>query len=289
VNARTHTPTDAPRAFAAHPRPFRFATFAAMPGVCHGITGRAKALWREGDISYATGGDPAAVFANREYWAASIGVRADALVAVRQVHGNTVDIVTASARGRGARGLDAATVPAADALLTDAPDTPLLLAFADCTPLLFHDPQHGVVGLAHAGWRGTVADIAGETVRALVRHYGSDPAGIIVGIGPAIGPCCYQVDLPVIAAWEALGVVDHAVALEVEPREGRRQWRFDLARANRRLLERAGVAPAHIEEVALCTACHVAAYPSHRAEAGRAGRFAAIIALTGSGEGGAGR
>jgi len=267
------------------PRPFRFASFAAASGVRHGITGRPPGLWREGDISYATGGDPAAVFANRERWAASIGVSADAIVAVRQVHGNTVDIVTAAARGRGARGLDAATVPAADALLTDSPATPLLLAFADCTPLLFHDPQGGVVGLAHAGWRGTVADIAGATVRALVRHYGSDPARIIVGIGPAIGPCCYQVDTPVIAAWEALGVTDPAVTREVAPRDGQRQWRFDLARANRRLLERAGIAPDHIEDATLCTSCHVADYPSHRAEAGRAGRFAAIITLTGSDEG----
>lgn len=262
------------------PRPFRFASFVAASGVRHGITGRAAGLWRDGDIGYATGGDRAAVFANRERWAASIGVSAAAIVAVRQVHGNTVDIVTAAERGRGARGLDAATVPAADALLTDAPDTPLLLAFADCTPLLFHDPQQGIVGLAHAGWRGTVADIAGATVRALVRHYGSDPARIIVGIGPAIGPCCYQVDTPVLAAWEALGVADPAVARAVAPRDGQRQWRFDLARANRRLLERAGIMPEQIEDAACCTACRVTAYPSHRAEAGRAGRFAAIIALT---------
>ena len=191
---------------------------------------------------------------SRERWAASIGVSAATIVAVRQVHGSTVDIVTAAARGRGARDLDAATVPAADAILTATPDTPLLLGFADCTPLLFHDPQQGVVGLAHAGWRGTVADIAGETVRALVRHFGSDPARIIVGIGPAIGACCYGVDTPVIAAWEALGVADPAVAREVAPQGGRRQWRFDLARANRRLLERAGIAPDQIEDAALCTA-----------------------------------
>jgi YfiH family protein len=283
VSARTHEPTDVTET-PGEPQSFRFASFAAVPAIRHGITGRAAWLWREGDISYATGGDPAAVFANRERWADNIGVDAAAIVAVRQVHGNTVDIVTADARGRGARTLDVSIVPAADALLTDAPDTPLLLAFADCTPLLFHDPQRGVVGLAHAGWRGTVADIAGETVRALARHYDSDPARIIVGIGPAIGACCYQVDTPVIAAWAALGVDDPAVAREVEPHEGRRQWRFDLARANRRLLERAGIAPDHIEDAALCTACHVADYPSHRAEAGRAGRFAAIIALHGGDE-----
>lgn len=261
------------------PRPFRFASFAAFPAVRHGITGRAAGLWRAGDISYATGGDPDEVFANRQRWAASIGLDAAAIVAVRQVHGNAVDCVTAAQCGRGARSLDATTVPTADALLTDAPDTPLLLAFADCTPLLFHDPRRRVVGLAHAGWRGTVADIAGETVRALAAHYGSDPADIVAAIGPAIGACCYQVDEPVIAAWAALGVADPSVAREIAPQGERRQWRFDLARANRRLLERAGVAPERIEDAGICTACQVARYPSHRAEAGRAGRFAALIAL----------
>lgn len=268
---------NAARATAA--RPFRFASFDACPGVRHGITRRMPGSWREGDISYATGGDPAKVFANRQRWAASIGIDATAIIAVRQVHGNIVDCVTTAQRGRGARSLDATAVPAADALLTDSADTPLLLAFADCTPLLFHDPRRGVVGLAHAGWRGTMADIAGETVRAMMAHYGSAPADIIAAIGPAIGACCYQVDEPVIAAWSTLGVTDSAVAREIAPQGERRQWRFDLARANRRLLERAGVAPERIEESGICTACQVAHYPSHRAEAGHAGRFAAMIAL----------
>lgn len=260
--------------------PLQLASFARFPRVRHGITGRAAGLWREGDISYATGGDPARVFENRRAWGHAIGIVAEALVAVRQVHGADVARVDATARGRGARSLDPATVPAADALLTDAPGTPLLLSFADCTPLLFHDPQRRIVGLAHAGWRGTVADIAGATVRAMVERYGSDPAAIVAGIGPAIGRCCYVVDEPVVAAWQALGVGDPAVLEEIAPVAGRRQWRFDLARANRRLLERAGVPTAQIEDAALCTACDVARFPSHRAQQGQAGRFAAIISLT---------
>ncbi len=261
-------------------RPLQFASFARAPRVRHGITGRAVGLWRDGDTSYSTGGDAAEVFANRRSWAASISLDAAAIVAVRQVHGNAVACVTAHDRGRGARSAPTAAIPTADALITDTPDTPLLLSFADCTPLVFHDPVRGVVGLAHAGWRGTVADIAGETVRALVAHYGSSPTDLLVGIGPAIGRCCYLVDEPVIAAWQALDMPDTATIEEVAPAGGRRQWRFDLARANRLLLQRAGVAAVQIEDAAICTACHVARYPSHRAEAGRAGRFAALIGLT---------
>jgi YfiH family protein len=260
--------------------PLQFAVFAPYRQVLHGITGRAAGLWREGDTSYSTGGDPAQVFANRQAWGASIGIDAASIVAVRQVHGNTVDCVTAAERGRGAVPLPPGQVPAADALLTDAPDTPLLLSFADCTPLLFHDPVRGVVGLAHAGWRGTVADVAGETVWTLVARYGSDPADLLVGIGPAIGRCCYLVDEPVVSAWQALGVADAAVLEESAPVADRRQWRFDLARANRLLLERASVRPDRIEDAAICTSCAVDRYPSHRAEQGKAGRFAAIIAMT---------
>jgi YfiH family protein len=261
-------------------QPLRFALLAPYRRVRHGITGRAAGLWREGDTSYSTGGDPAQVFANRQAWGASVGIDAASIVAVRQVHGNAVDCVTAAERGRGAVSMDPGQVPAADALLTDEPDTPLLLSFADCTPLLFHDPVRGVVGLAHAGWRGTVADVAGETVRALVAHYGSDPADLLVGIGPAIGRCCYLVDEPVVSAWQALGVAGTAVLEESAPVDGRRQWHFDLAWANRLLLERAGVRPDRIEDAAICTSCAVDHYPSHRAERGKAGRFAALIAMT---------
>ena len=260
--------------------PLRLASFSRYPRLRHGITGRAPGLWRDGDISYATGGDPARVLANRHVWAERIGLDATAIVAVRQVHGNVVNCVDAAARGRGAFSLSATEVPAADALITDTVDTPLLLGFADCTPLLFHDPVRGVVGLAHAGWRGTVADIAGATVAALAAQFGSRPGDIIAGIGPAIGRCCYVVDEPVTNAWLALGVVDPLVLEEIAPTNGRRQWRFDLARANRLLLQRAGIPVEQIDDAALCTACNVAKFPSHRAQHGEAGRFAAIISLT---------
>lgn len=260
--------------------PLRLASFTRYPRLRHGITGRAPGLWRDGDISYATGGDPARVLTNRRAWAARIGVDATQIVAVRQIHGNAVDRVDTAARGRGAFSLSANEVPAADALITATPDTPLLLGFADCTPLLFHDPVRGVVGLAHAGWRGTVADIAGATVAAMTAQFGSRPSDIIAGIGPAIGRCCYVVDVPVTNAWLALGVEDPLVLEEIAPANGQRQWRFDLARANRLLLQRAGIPAEQIEDAAICTACNVAIFPSHRAQQGQAGRFAAIISLT---------
>ncbi|HET8630599.1 MAG TPA: peptidoglycan editing factor PgeF [Thermomicrobiales bacterium] len=259
----------------ATPEPLRFALFAGLP-LRHGVTRRAPGLHRDGDVSYATGGDPAAVYANRRRWLAAIGADAADVVAARQVHGARVAAVTAAARGRGARAL-ADALPETDALVTDAPDLPLLLTYADCTPLLLYDPVRHVAGVAHAGWRGTVADVAGATVAALAERYGSRPADLLAGIGPAIGPCCYVVGAEVIGAWDALGLPGDAVVRAVPDRPA--QWYFDLPRANRLLLQRAGLLLEHIEDAATCTACRVADYFSHRAEHGRAGRFAAVIAL----------
>ena len=278
----TPTPAMGRAAESAQLRPYRFAIFAAA-GVRHGITRRTPGQHRDGDISYATGGDAAAVYASRRAWAASIGLDAAAIVAAQQIHGAAVASVSVADRGRGARGTDEA-IPAVDALLTDAPDTPLLMGFADCAPLLFHDACRGVVGLAHAGWRGTVADVAGETVRALVARYGSDPGDLLVGIGPAIGPCCYVVGREVIDAWHTLGVAGDSVVRPADAPGGRGQWTFDLPGANRLLLGRAGVRADQIEDAALCTACQVATFFSHRAERGQTGRFAALIGLTTKGE-----
>lgn len=227
-------------------------------------------------MSFVTGGDAAAVLASRRAWAARIGVDIGRAVAARQVHGARVRRVTAEDAGRGARSI-AGALPDTDALVTDEPGLPLLMCFADCAPLLFHDPVRRVVGLAHAGWRGTVADIAGATVRAMVEWYGSRPADIRAGIGPSIGPCCYIVGRDVVEAWGRLAVEDARIARPVPGRQ--EQWRFDLRAANRALLERAGAPTGQVEDAAVCTSCRVADYFSHRAERGQAGRFAALIAL----------
>ncbi len=263
-------------------QPHQLATFAQFPHLRHGFTGRDRALWRDGDVSYRTGGDPERVLANRHHWATMIGVEPERLVAIHIVHSNHVVAIDGDSWSFSTAPRTFDEVPRADALITTTPNTPLFLTFADCTPLLFFDPLHNVIGLAHAGWRGTVTDIAGETVRAMQTQYGSDPTTIIAGIGPAIGRCCYIVDEPVVAGWQALGLPDTAVLEEIAPVAGRRQWRFDLALANRQLLERAGVPATQIEDAAICTSCQVAHYPSHRAEAGQAGRFAAIIGLCSS-------
>jgi YfiH family protein len=165
----------------------------------------------------------------------------------------------------------------ADALMTDAPGVPLLSLHADCQPIFFADPVRGVVAVAHAGWRGTVADIAGVTVRALVDAYGSDPADLMVALGPAIGGDRYEVGPDVITAWVAIAGADADRAMVV----GADRAQFDLSAANRLLLGRVGVRPERVEASPVCTLKDGDRWFSHRGQGPATGRFAAIIALRG--------
>jgi YfiH family protein len=150
-----------------------------------------------------------------------------------------------------------------------------MLRFADCVPILFYDPVRGAVGLAHAGWRGTVACIARATVRRMVEAFGCRPADIRAGIGASIGPCCYEVgDEVVEAARAAFPNARHLLR-----RQDGGRWHFDLWAANCHQLALEGVK--EIEVSGFCTACRTNEWFSHRAEEGRTGRLGAVIGLRG--------
>lgn len=264
----------------AHPATFQFATFGSGPlagkqSLRHGITRRMPAMSGGGDVSFTTGGETAEVRATRAAWTAAVRIEPERIVTSRLVHGNAVLEAREADAGRGVLNREL-HLPIADGLISAHPDLGLMMTFADCTPLLFFDPRTPAVGVAHAGWRGTVADIAGATVRAMTRAFGTRASDLVVGIGPAIGACCYTVRHDVLDAWSLLSDGTDAA---VHAQDSEDQWRFDLPRANQWLLERAGVDPRHIENSGVCTSCQVDEYFSHRAERGRAGRFAAIVGL----------
>lgn len=161
----------------------------------------------------------------------------------------------------------------ADVIFTDKPQVTLYMRFADCVPILFHDPKKAVVGIAHAGWLGTVRGTTTAAVRAMQDRYGSNPTDVQAAIGPSIGADHYEIGPDVISRVEVAFGPD-AEQL-IEGRDGRTY--LDLWSANRLQLEQAGVG--QIELAGLCTACHLDDWFSHRAEKGRTGRFGALIAL----------
>jgi hypothetical protein len=225
-------------------------------------------------MSWARPDAPENVLENRRRVCQMLHTPLERVVQAGQIHGVGVRAVGADEVGSGA--VDRASLlPPSDALISDTPDVYLLACFADCVPLLFFDPRRPAVGVAHAGWRGTVAGIASATIRALGEHYGSRPSDIRVLIGPSVGPCCYEVGEEVIAAAEA----NLPRARRAIRRQPGSRAHFDLWQANKDLLLDAGVRPMHIENGELCTVHHAGRFFSHRATGGHTGRFAAIIGL----------
>jgi YfiH family protein len=185
---------------------------------------------------------------------------------VWQVHGTEV------INTRQPRPLDAEHIKA-DAILTDNPDVTLFMRFADCVPVLVYDPVRRVVGIIHAGWMGTVSKIVTVTIENMRRVYGCSPENIVAGIGPSIGVCHYQVGENVIeAVRNSFGEYSQEL---LTVRDGKTY--FDLWKTNALLLNQAGIQS--VEIAGLCTACHTDDWYSHRAEAGKTGRFSAVLCL----------
>lgn len=186
-----------------------------------------------------------------------------------QVHG--ADVVVAHAPVPNRRWL-----AKADGIITAQRELPLVMRFADCTPLLYHDPVVGAVGIAHAGWRGTVRGMAGNVIRTMTDAFGSRPEDVQVVIGPAISQACFQVGEEVVeAVRERFGVEETLVRRD--PDDGTAY--VDLWEANRRDLLSAGVPDANIERMGICTVKNRHEFFSHRGDQGRTGRFGAVISL----------
>jgi YfiH family protein len=161
-----------------------------------------------------------------------------------------------------------------DALATARPGLPLAISTADCLPIVLYDGRAGRLAAVHAGWRGTVQAVARAAVADLVAA-GSAAADLVVAIGPSIGPCCYEVDAPVIERLRA------AFPGAWEPwvtSKGPGKWMLDLWRANQDQLLAAGVRPARVDSLGLCTGCRPDLLFSYRREKG-AGRLVTVAAL----------
>ncbi len=162
----------------------------------------------------------------------------------------------------------------ADAIITDQPDTPLVMRFADCVPLLLYDPERRAIGLGHAGWRGTVKGMAATTVRTMQSAFGCRPQDLQVVIGPAISRRNYQVGEEIAdLALEYFG--EHSGVIVRDSVDGTSY--FDLWRANQLDFERQGVTNVQVLEI--CTFENTDEFFSHRAENGLTGRFGVVISL----------
>ena len=247
-------------------RYFQFDTIQPRHAIFTRHGGLSPAPWDSLNVGGTVGDELPRVRANRNLSLKALDCAPGSVFDVWQVHG--ADVVCAHAPRP-----DGESLRQADIILTDKPNLTLYMRFADCVPILLHDPHKGVIGIAHAGWMGTLRDVAASVVNAMQKQYDSKPEDIIAGIGPSIGPDHYEIGSDVILqVMEKFG--DRSDEL-LKSHNGK--IHFDLWKTNKLLLEQAGIQ--QIEVAGICTACHTEDWFSHRAEKGRTGRFGALISL----------
>jgi YfiH family protein len=237
---------------AAMSTPLRLATapaLEAVPGLVHGFErrlGPAESETRD---------------AGRRRVAAALASHGR-LYLLKQVHGNSLH----HAPWEGS--------PEGDAGLAESPGLLLGIETADCLPVLIVDPRRRAVAAAHAGWRGTAQGVAAVAARALLAS-GSEPGDVIAILGPAAGPCCYEVGEDVRAAFGAEGAAFF--------RPGRRgRPHLDVPAANRAQLLAAGLRPERVHHVDECTICRADLYHSYRREGASGGRMVSFVGFSSS-------
>lgn len=216
------------------------------------------------NLGLHAGDEPEKVLKNRKLLASSFGLSVEDFITSEQVHGGHTAVVTRKDINR------KSVIRATDALVTDNRRICLMILMADCLSIFLYDPEHRAIGIAHSGWSGTVNKIAENTVRAMIKEYGSAPEDIIIGLGPSIGPCCYEIKLDAVEKIQDNLANDKEIILQRD-----NKYYLDLGKANKMQLLTSGIAEENIEMAGICTRCNEDIFFSARAHQGRTGRFGA--------------
>lgn len=225
-------------------------------GVSGGVFAGLNVSVREGDSNDH-------ILRNLELIAAAFGLTASQFLPVHQVHQDGIWVITGDTPI-----YTHDPPPRCDAVVTDRRQLALCIKTADCVPVLLADPARRIIGAVHAGWKGTALKIAAKTVAIMAERFGTRPSDLIAAVGPAIGPCCYEIDACVYQAMSHHPPGD--AIFHTGKKDGR--WMLDLPLANRHQLLRSGLLPERIWEADACTACQRNLFFSHRAQAGHTGR-----------------
>ncbi|MEC2160220.1 peptidoglycan editing factor PgeF [Virgibacillus halodenitrificans] len=215
--------------------------------------------------------EPSSVLENRKLLADELSVPIQTWVAGEQVHGAKVAMVSKKDRGKGAETMET-SLNDVDGLITNDREVLCTAFFADCVPLFFFDPKKELVGIAHAGWKGTVKGIAGSMVEGF-RELGSNPADLLIAIGPSISQTNFEVDIKVVEN------IDHKYQSKVTKHLNNGKFLVDLKKLNLEILLQYGVPRNNIEVTKYCTFEDKNLFFSHRRDGGKTGRMLGFIGL----------
>ena len=200
---------------------------------------------------------------NHESLAKILNYDKNSLIHMKQIHSSLVHIVSNE---------DNFTNPhCCDALITNKPNTPLMVMVADCSPILFYDVKNKVIAVAHAGRQGAFKNIIQNTIEAMHKEFHSNIKDIYVSVGASIGVCCYEVGSEIYAQAKEIG-------LEYALQKKENSYYLDISKILKKQLLDLGVQEENIEISKECTCCLNNKYYSYRAQA-QTGRFAGVIML----------
>ena len=226
------------------------------------------------NMSFNRGDSDENVTENYRRLCGAVGIEYESLVASAQDHHTVIRKVTSKEKGIGIykpRDMDSV-----DGLITNEKGVTLVTYFADCTPILLVDTKNKAIGAAHAGWRGTVAQIGRVIIEKMIDEYGTEPRDIIAAIGPTINKCCYEVDKPVADKFTEIKGTDPSKFVNDI---GGGKYMIDLLEANRQILLSSGVQLTNITLSDVCTKCNCDVVWSHRATGGKRGGMCALLEL----------
>ncbi len=213
------------------------------------------------------------IIENYKIFTKSLGIDMENLVLTDQVHENNILEVDERDRGKGIS--KETDIVAIDGFVTNKKAVALVTFYADCVPLFFLDPVKKAIGLSHAGWKGSVNKIGKNTINKMIQAYGSDPKDILIGIGPSIGRCCFEVGKEVIDKIAE----NFKEAENYYYKKDNGKYMLDLWELNKDQFLDMNIREENITVSNICTKCNKDTFFSHRADKGKTGSLAAIMEL----------
>lgn len=225
------------------------------------------------NFSFASKDNKDCVNENYNIFCDSIGIDRYNLAVTSQVHENKICVVTKKNMKSGDEIFT--SFEDTDGLITSEYEIGLVTSHADCCAIYMIDINKKIIGLAHAGWRGTVKNIAGKLAEKFINHYNSSPDDIISALGPSIGGCCFEVEKSLLDNFYSLDIP----STYMHSCENSERIRIDLLEVNRQLLLKAGIKDKNIFKSDICTMCNHDLLFSHRATKGKRGTNIAYLSL----------
>lgn len=245
-------------------------------GVSHGFSTREGGITVDPpkaslNLSWTRCGSPEEVIANFKIFAEGAGIDYDDMAVVNHEHGANVLRIAHEHRGRG---FYKDPLPPCDGIITDDPTVTLVTSHADCGAYFFYDPVHRAIGMAHAGWKGTLLRIGAEMARRMAEEFDTDPSDIIAATGPCICRDCFEVDADLGKKFQSeFGYP----GISRPGRPGKAYVDLELAAAVQ--FVEAGIRPESITLMNACTYENRQHFFSHRRDKGITGSMAAYIKL----------